>query len=226
VSSVVVRLPSLMILEEAASILEALPDGLLVTDVLGRITFANERMERISGYTGEELLGMPVDLLVPERLRTIHERQRGRFSAEPRIRPMGTGLDTRLLRRDGSELSVQIQLSPAEIGDKRGVLVAIRDVGERTQAELLHREHEDALVLLADRELMAREVNAGVIHTLFGIGLHLQGAVENATEDGARKAMEQAVAQIDQAITEVRQHIFRHGSDTAQSSSERGAKEN
>ncbi len=208
-SAVVVRLPSLAAFEGAHSILEALPDGLLMCDTGGRISYANARMEQMSGYGQAELLGMLVDLLVPERLRTMHERDRMRFSAQPRTRAMGTALDTRLLRKDGSEISVQIQLSPARIGGARGVLASVRDARETTQAELLIRRHEEFLMLLVDREAIAMEVNAVMIHTLFGIGLHLQGAAANTTDPRARKAMEQAVAELDQAITEVREHIFR-----------------
>ena len=124
---------------------------------------------------------------------------------------MATGLDTRLLRRDGSELPVQIQLTPAEIGGERGVLAAVRDIRDRTEAERLRIERHEVLSLIADRERIAVEANAGVIHTLFGIGLHLQAAVQDATGT-SRKAMERAIAEIDQAITEVREHVFRHRS--------------
>jgi signal transduction histidine kinase len=63
---------------------------------------------------------------------------------------------------------------------------------------------------LVDREAIAMEVNAGAIHTLFGIGLHLQGAAANTSDPGARRLIEQAVADIDQAIAGVREHVFRH----------------
>ena len=118
-ASVVVRLSSLAIFEEAESILEALPDGLLVTDPRGTIMYANVRMEHLSGYDRRELVGTTVDSLVPEGLQATHHDQRERFSVEPKERPMGTGLETRLLRSDGTELPVEIQLSPAEIGGYR-----------------------------------------------------------------------------------------------------------
>ena len=116
-ASVVVRLPSLPIFEEAESILEALPDGMLMTDARGRITYANVRMEHMSGYDRRELLDTSVDLLVPKG-RACTVTNVDRFNCEPRTRPMGTKLDTRLLRSDGTELPVQVQLSPIEIGGR------------------------------------------------------------------------------------------------------------
>jgi len=205
-----VRLPALA----ADPIAEGLSDGLVMTDLLGRITYANERMARMSGYPRADLLGMSVDLLVPEPIRIAHGHQRFRFHAEGRTRPMGARLDTRLLRKDGTEHAVQIQLSPAEIGGERGILAAIRDVAEVTRAEQLLRDHEHVLTIVAERERIAVEVNAGVIHTLFGIGLHLQAVVEHTRDEGARKAMEGVVEELDRAITELREHIFRHRSQT------------
>jgi len=123
---------------------------------------------------------------------------------------MGTALDTRLLRRDRTEVAVRIQLSPTRIGGERGVLALVRDPLQWTQADQLVRQHEDLLMLLVDREAVAMEANAGVIHTLFGIGLHLQGAMANTIEPGAKVAMQQAVTDIDEAITEMREHLFRH----------------
>ena len=123
---------------------------------------------------------------------------------------MGTALDTRLLRRDGSEVPVQIQLSPVQIGGEEVVIAAVRDDREPTDAEGLVRQHEDVLMLMVDREVFAMKANAGVIHSLFGIGMHLQAAATNTTDPQASRAMEMAVAEIDLAIAEVREHIFRH----------------
>jgi PAS domain S-box-containing protein len=210
VPSVVVRLPSLAVFEDPLSILEALPDGVLVSDAASVITYANVRMEQLTGYEQAELLGLSVDLLVPERLRRTHERDRVRFSAHPNHRPMGGGLDTRLLRKDGTDIPVQIQLTVTRIDGKPGVMALVRDLGEATGAERLVRQHEDVLMLVADREVIAMEANAGVMHTLFGIGLHLQAAAANTTDPRASRAMEMAIADIDLAIAEVREHIFRH----------------
>ena len=90
------------------------------------------------------------------------------------------------------------------------MLAAVRDVREPTEAEHLLREREDAVMLTVDRETIAMDVNAGVIHTLFGISLHLQSSAGTTFDQRARNVMEKAVEDIDEAISEVREHIFRH----------------
>ena len=82
-------------------VLEHMPDGVLVVDVDGAIRFLNRAAENLFGYSRDELLGQPIELLVPARFRTAHRAHRGAYAAAPRIRPMGLGLELRGLTKDG-----------------------------------------------------------------------------------------------------------------------------
>ena len=116
-------------------LLEAAPDALVITDEGGRIGYVNERAEQLFGYRREELIGQPVELLLPERLRAPHGGHREEFMASPHARPMGTGLDLIARREDGSEFPVEISLSPLQTAQGTLVSAAIRDITARRQAE-------------------------------------------------------------------------------------------
>lgn len=116
-------------------LIENAPDAILQVDARGGILIANHAAELIFGYTRDELMGMGVDSLVPQAARSRHAAHRASFAAAGVSRPMGMGLDLRARRKDGSELPVEISLSPVKT--ESGVLMTavIRDVTERTRAE-------------------------------------------------------------------------------------------
>jgi PAS domain S-box-containing protein len=111
------------------------PNGLLVIDAEARIIFLNEAVERMFGYSHDELLGQPVDTLVPERFRSQHREMIGTFAAAPRERPMGSGRDLTGQRRDGSEFPVEIGLKPMRSEGRALVLAVVIDITERKRIE-------------------------------------------------------------------------------------------
>ena len=127
---------------------DALPDGILVADEHGRIVFANRQLAALSGYDLDELIGLPVETLVPARHRQAHQQHRAAFADMPRTRPMGSGLEIVLCRQDGSELPVDIALRPGQLGSPGHVVAAVRDASERKQLEQALWHSEQRLRLL------------------------------------------------------------------------------
>src|ERR1051326_6675461 len=101
----------------------------------GRINLVNAQIEKSFGYSRAELLGQPIEMLVPQRFRAAHPEYRNGFIANPTTRPMGAGRDLYGLRKDGSEFPVEIGLNPLETDQGVMVLGTIVDITERKQAE-------------------------------------------------------------------------------------------
>ena len=147
-------------------LLEAAPDGIVEVDSSGRIVLVNSQAEKLFGYPREELLGKSVEILMPERFRERHPAHRGRYRAHSVIRPMGSGLDLRALRADGTEFAVDINLSPFKGETGPGVICVIRDVTDRKAAEeqikmlnqSLEQRTRDLAVTNSELEIRNREV--------------------------------------------------------------------
>lgn len=118
-------------------LLEAAPDAIVEVDSAGRIVLANQSVRRLFGYEPADLIGQPVDLLVPDRFRDTHRHRRTSYMENPSIRPMGSGLKLSARRADGVEFPVEITLSPMNLSGGVHVAAAIRDITER---ELLASE--------------------------------------------------------------------------------------
>lgn len=126
------------------SLLEAIPDAMVVVNQEGIVVQINSQTESLFGYARGELIGQKVEMLVPERQRQQHHHHREGFRDRPKIRRMGAGLDLYGRRRDGSEFPVEISLSPVAASNGMLVLSAIRDISDRKQIEeQLRRAHEE-----------------------------------------------------------------------------------
>lgn len=116
-------------------LVESAPDALLVVNGGGVIELVNRQAELLFGYSRQDLVGRHIDLLVPDRARSVHPAHRARYFSDPRTRPMGVGLALTARRKDGSEVPVDISLSPLDTDEGTAVAVAIRDVTERERAD-------------------------------------------------------------------------------------------
>jgi PAS domain S-box-containing protein len=131
-------------------LIDAAPDGVIVCDQAGLIVLVNAETERMFGYQRDELIGQRIDVLVPDRARAQHNQHVIGYTGHPRLRPMGIGMELTGRRKDGTEIPVEISLSP--IQTERGLLVTagIRDVTDRRKLERDNRRANAYLVSAVD----------------------------------------------------------------------------
>ncbi len=135
-------------------VIDVMPEAIVVTDREGIIRRVNERTTTIFGYGSEELLGQPVELLIPERYHGLHAGHRQAYTAHPEIRPMGAGRDLFGRRKDGSEVPVEIALAPLnDSADGGQIVVSIADITRRKVGQDTLRETNEKLAR-SNQELM------------------------------------------------------------------------
>jgi PAS domain S-box-containing protein len=124
---------------------EGAPNGMVIIDRNGTIVLANSQMEKMFGYTKDELLGQPIEMLVPAPIRAQHRAHREGFLAHPTARPMGAGRELFGVRKDGSKVPVEIGLNPLKREGESLVLASVIDITERKRTEAALRESEERL---------------------------------------------------------------------------------
>jgi len=135
--------------ERFRQVVESAPNAIVMIGSTGLVEMVNAEAERVFGYTRNDLLGKSVEMLVPERDRPKHRKQRMSFFADPVSRPMGAGRDLYGLRKDGSEFPVEIGLNPIQTEEGTMVLAAIVDISARKRLE----EHVDAINSMLTHEI-------------------------------------------------------------------------
>lgn len=126
------------------NVLESAPDAMIIIDHHGRISVVNGQTEKMFGYSRDEILGQEIEMLLPERFHARHVSHRAAYAGDPHLRAMGSGMELRGRRKDGSEFPVEISLSPVTSASGSFVSSVIRDVTERKEMEreLIDARHE------------------------------------------------------------------------------------
>jgi PAS domain S-box-containing protein len=143
-------------------LLDAAPDAIIEVDQDGRILMLNAATEKSFGYSRNDLLGEVVETLVPDRTRASHAGLRGQYNAHPVTRPMGSGIELRGRRKDGSTFPVEVSLSPVKSDNGFRVTAIIRDITERKEAE--DRLHAVQATYTRALELRNREIEQANRH--------------------------------------------------------------
>ena len=174
-----------------SEILNASPDATIISDESGRITVANQAAEQLFGYERGELIGEPIEILLPEAQRQAHEALRAGYHRAPRSRPMVSGLDIHGRHKDGSIFRAEIALNPIETEDGLIVTSTIRrqSAGDNSEAYFrnLLESAPDAMVIIDERGKIA--IVNGQAETMFGYsrGQMLGKAVETLLPERLRK---------------------------------------
>ena len=130
------------------SLLEAAPDAMVIVNQAGVIQFVNAQTEKLFGYSRQEILGRPVEILIPRSLQELHITHRSEYLALPTARGMAEGHELHAVRKDGKEFPVEISLSPIDTAEGTLISSAIRDITQRKQLEMRFHEQEERFRLI------------------------------------------------------------------------------
>ena len=147
------------------AVVEATPSAILLVDPAGTIVLANAQAERVFGYARADMLGQPVEFLVPERLRGVHVKHRAAFAPSVETRAMGAGRDLAARQADGSEVPIEAGLAPLQTPDGAFVLVSVIDITERRNIERAAAQQRAELAHMS-RVAMLGALSGSIAHEL------------------------------------------------------------
>ena len=188
-----------------AKLVDALADGVALTDGGGTLALVSLRLVEMFGYEHAELIGRPVECLVPAGLQAAHRGHRAAYAQAPTARPMGAGARLVALRKAGTTFPAEISLSPVTTATGAFTLTVIRDV---TEARRLADLADLARVAVAARQArLGQELLDSVTTSLYHVGLSLQAAAD-LPHDAASKGIAEAIGNLDDTIRQIRDNAF------------------
>jgi PAS domain S-box-containing protein len=215
--------------EQFRHAIEAAPTGMIMVDRCGKIVLVNTQTERLFGFSRDELLGRPVEMLIPERLRGPHPAFRETFHREPGSRTMGAGRDLYGLRKDGTEVPIEIGLNPLQTPEGDFVLSSVVDIRARRRAE---QEREDLMErlrgantdlearvesrtrqlqsALKERDVLLQEVHHRVKNNLQVISSLINMQLRQLRSDAGREALEECRGRVS-TIALIHEKLYQSG---------------
>lgn len=184
-------------------------DGLAVVAGDGTLLATNPAFEQLFGYEAGGLIGVSVDLLVPETARFGHAELRSGYVASPHVRSMGASGLLEGQRRTGELFPLNVSLSPVSIDGQTLTLAAVRDLTARMAVEVDRAREQRLRAIADDHDRIARDLHDSVIQHLFAVGLRLQGLPARVDDPAVTRVVNESVDAIDSVIARIRQTI--HG---------------
>jgi PAS domain S-box-containing protein len=208
--------------EQLRGTIEAAPTGMILVDAVGGIVLVNSSVERVFGYPRHDLIGQPFEMLIPERFRGAHEAQRASFVRKPSSRAMAPGRELHGLRRDGSEVPIEIGFSPLRTPDGELVLVSIIDITERKRSEQerelllaeLQRVNADLSTTVGERDLLLQEIHHRVKNNLQVVSSLMNMQQRRLDESDPHRAFDDCRARVE-AMASLHEQLFRRGDGDA-----------
>jgi PAS domain S-box-containing protein len=202
--------------ERFRALLESAPDAVVIADPGGRIVLVNEQVERQFGYERDELIGTPVETLLPERFRHRHVRHRAEYMRNPVTRPMGAGLELAGRRKDGSEFPVDISLSAIDTPEGKLVTAFVRDATDRTERAALERSLAERQSLLArlvaageeERRRVAADIHDDSIQAIAAAGIRIQLLRRKLADEEHIALVREVEKSIELSIARLRHLLF------------------
>jgi PAS domain S-box-containing protein len=215
--------------DKFAGAIDAAPVGMVLTDAAGVMLLANETIHRIFGYPKGELPGRSIELLVPERFRGAHPDLRASFCREPSARAMGEGRRLYGLRKDGSEVPIQIGLNPLQTSEGSLVLSSVIDITERQETERerakllsemrrvnsdlderVRRRTAELAATLEERDVLLQEIHHRVKNNLQVISSLINMQARRVSDNESRGALAECAARV-QAIASIHEKLYQSG---------------
>ena len=198
--------------EQFKFVVESVLHGIILVDDKGKILLANSAVEKLFGFSREEIIGKPVEILVPDKYKTTHQQERETYQRSPQKRHMGAGRDLHGKRKDGTEFPVEIGLNPVHSDNGVVIVSSIIDITERRQAEIARENAEKELAgqrtlsIRSDRLRSLGEMAAGIAHELNqplvgvrGLAEHLLVGMDRNWELNSEKCKEKLKLIVEQS---------------------------